>query len=254
MNLNPGIPEKIPSLSLILPIYNEERIIRQNILQLADTLKTICADYEIIAVDDCSTDHSKDILNTLSAEVKELKVISSLVNQGLGGSLRKGFCAASKELVFYTDMDLPFECIQIYRAGQTLKTAGLDLITGVRNNRKREEPWVRVFSSYLYNLLMRAIFQTKIRDINFAFKLIKRPVLEKLNLKSCNSFIGAEMVIKAEYLDYHIGQIDIHYISRKDSSSRLFKSRIILLTLWEILKNLPEIKRLRRRNGQISDC
>jgi len=253
MSRNPCDSKKINSLSIVLPVYNEERIINKNILFLNNTLKTICKDYEIIVVDDCSIDRSPEILITMSSQIEKLKVTRNVSNQGLGDTLRKGFSMVTKELVFYTDMDLPFDCSQIYRAVEILETTKADMVAGVRRNRIKEESVVRILCSFLYNWLIKNMFHIKIRDVNFAFKLIKKYVLDELNLKSASSFIDAEIVVKVNYLGYQIRQTDIDYIGRKDSGSRLFKPRIILFTLLEMLRYYREIKKLRKINEKVLD-
>lgn len=250
MALNPQVLKKIKSLSVVIPAYNEEKIIKKNILLLNDILKTSCEDYEIIVVDDGSTDNTATLLKELTFDIKELKVLRNEMNQKLGSALRKGFSIASKELVFYTDADMPIDYSEIYRACEVLELSQADLIVGVRRKTKSESA-LRALCSLVYNRLIEIVFNIKIKDINFACKLIRKCALEELNLKSKGSFIDAEMVIKANYLGYKIRQIDVNYFNRQDRRSRLFKLEEILFILFEMIRYYSKILNLRKRDEKI---
>lgn len=237
--------EKIKSLSVIIPAFNEEAIIEKSISLLFDELNKIAEDYEIIVVDDCSFDRTPNILEKLASKINDLKFVHNDVNEGLGSSLRKGFSMASKELVFYTDADLPIDYDEIYRAVKILKETRADFITGFRFNRT-QEPIYRIVCSFVYNWLIRLLFGVKIKDINFSFKLVKRDILKKLNLKAEGSFIDAEMIIKADYLGYKIEQIGVTYFPRRTGLSNLAKPGVILKILYEIIKYYYQIIKIRK--------
>ena len=145
--------EKIKSLSAIIPAFNEETIIEKSILLLHEKLKSIAKNYEIIVVDDGSSDRTPDILKELASKINELKFIRNDVNQGLGFSLRKAFSIASQELIFYTDADLPIDYNDIYRAVKILKETNADFLAGFRYNRYSESIYRIIYSSAM------AIFQ-----------------------------------------------------------------------------------------------
>lgn len=228
--------EKILSIAVVMPAFNEEEIIKRSIALLSEKLNEIAIDYEIIVVDDCSNDNTLKIINKLALEMPELRIIHNDKNLGLGGSLRRGFSLASKKLVFYTDADLPIDYQDIYKAKEIMDCTNADLVSGFRYSRGKE-PIYRIINSFIYNKLVSFLFNIRIKDINFAAKLIKREALEKLNLGSIDGvFIGAEMVIKASYLGYKIEQFGVNYFSRTEGYSKLGKPKYIFKTLIEILK------------------
>lgn len=237
--------KKIKSLSVIIPAFNEEAIIEASISLLDDKLKSIARDYEIIVIDDGSSDKTLTILKKLASKIKELKIIHNNTNQGFGASLRKGFSIASEDLVFYTDADLPIDYDEIHKAVKILEDSKADFLTAFKYNRA-SEPVYRIILSFVYNWLIRFLFRIQIKDINFSFKLIKRDILKKLNLKSEGSFIDAEIIIKATYLGYKIKQIGVTYFPRKKGHSASAGPRDILKILDEMIKYYREIRRIRR--------
>ncbi|MEI6832067.1 MAG: glycosyltransferase [Candidatus Omnitrophota bacterium] len=241
-----SLPDKLKShsLSVVVPAYNEEKIIETSIKALNTKLAAICDDYEIILVDDGSIDRTPEIAALLSSKLEFLKIIRNTQNQGIGTCLRKGFAAVSKELVLYIDADMPFDYDEISKAIIALDLAQADLVVGLRINR-REESVLRYICSIVYNLLMKTVFHLKLADINCAFKLMKRDVLANLSLKLRGSCISVELLAKANYLGYKISQVKLYYYPRKDTKSRLFKLHIIFQDLFEIFKNYKEIKRVK---------
>ncbi|MDP2924118.1 MAG: glycosyltransferase family 2 protein [Candidatus Omnitrophota bacterium] len=237
--------KKIQSLSVIIPAFNEEEIIEESILLLYDKLKNNVMDYEIIVVDDGSNDETSYIARQLSLVIKDLKLINNHTNQGYGSALRKGFSIASKELVFYTDADLPIDYEEIFKAETILRETGSDFIAGFRYNRT-VEPIYRIIYSFVYNCLISFLFGVKVTDINFSFKLFKRGILEKLNLESEGLFIDAEMIVKATYLGYKIKEFGTAYFPRKTGYSTLGRPRAVLKTLCEIIKYYQKIKEIKK--------
>lgn len=239
-----GHTMKIDSLSAVIPVYNEEQIIKESISLLASTLEGSCKDYEIVIIDDGSQDGTANLLSDLVSNVKGLKIIRSSCNQGLGAALKKGFLAASKDLVFYIDADMPFDYAEIVRAADMLEKNNSDLVVGYRSNRATES-CLRKFSSMTYNWLISSIFDIRVKDINCAFKLIRNQALKEVHLKATSLFIDAELLIKCQYQKCRIMQMGLEYYPRQGSISRLFKPQVILHTLFEVFKYYPEITKLR---------
>ena len=229
------------SLSVVIPVFNEENIIEMSMDLLDAKLKSICKDYEIIVVDDASMDRTPQITAQLSSRLKNLKIVRNHNNQGIGYCLQKGFNFASKEFVLYIDSDMPFDYGEISRAISMIDHNNADLIAGSRINRTAESI-LRYICSIIYNWLMRGLFSLKINDINCAFKLIKRDVLEKLGLNLRGSCVSVEMLAKASYIGCRINQIELYYYPRKETKSRLFKLHIIIRDLFEIARHYREIK------------
>jgi glycosyltransferase involved in cell wall biosynthesis len=160
-------------------------------------------------------------------------VVHPPVNRGLGGSIKTGFDAVRGDVVLYTDADLPFEMLELGRALRVLRHYEADMVSAYRLDRTGEGPRRAVYS-FVYNWLVQMAFGTRVRDINFAFKLVRRHVLEAARPVSEGSFIDAELVIRAQRLGFSIIQIGVDYFPRTRGVSTLSSGRVIRRMLTEM--------------------
>lgn len=221
------------SLSVIFPMFNEKHYICRTVAKNLDVLKDTTDDYEIIIVDDASSDGSERIVDELSSQTGCVKVVHHKTNRQLGGSLKTGFMAASKMNVLYSDMDMPFDLLEIKRALSILYEKDADMVSVYRLNRIGEGVKRCVYSVF-YNILIMLLFGIKVKDINFYFKIIRADLLRRLDLRSEGSFIDAEMLIKAKRLKAKVIQFGTVYFSREGSYSRLSSLSVILKILREM--------------------
>lgn len=239
-----GIPISVmrtPSVSLVIPMFNEALNIEHAMTAAVEACTKYTDDYEIIIVDDASTDQSPFLVACRAAENPCIRMIRHERNRKLGGSLKTGFAAASKDLVLYMDADLPFDPDALGRAMRAMAVTGADLIAGYRLDRTLEGPR-RTLYSYLYNGLIGVLFGWPHRDINFSFKLMKREVLDAVELKSEGSLIDAELIVKAKNRGFSIQQIGLDYFPRIRGESHLSSPRVILKIFAELWKLYPEMR------------
>ena len=230
------------SVSLVIPMFNEELNIEHAVATARQALLNHAGDYEIIIVDDASTDSSPEIVARLESEDPNVQVIRHEQNRKLGGSLKTGFAAARKELVFYMDADLPFDPEVLGQAMRAMWITGADVIAGYRLDRTIEG-LRRTIYSYVYNALIGVLFGWPHRDINFSFKLMKREVLETIELKSEGSLIDAELIVKAKNHGFAIQQIGLDYFPRVRGVSHLSSPKVILKILRELISLRSEMKK-----------
>ena len=131
--------------------------------------------------------------DSLARVNNRIKVIHHGKNRKLGGALKTGFYSAFKDIIVYTDIDLPFDLSRLKDLIPLVNE--FDIIKGYRAGKR--ESWLRIFYSKAYNLLINFVFNVKFSDVNFSLKIFKRAVLEDMDLKSEGSFIDAEFMIKA---------------------------------------------------------
>jgi glycosyltransferase involved in cell wall biosynthesis len=229
-------------------MFNEEETIEHAIACAASALAGYSGDYEILVVDDASTDASAEIVRRLELDDPRIRLLRHEVNRKLGATLKTGYAAARHELVVYMDADLPFDPQEIVRAIRVLEVTRADLIAGYRHDR-RAEGARRTFYSYLYNTLIGLLFGWPHRDINFSFKLMRREVLEAIELRSEGSLIDAELIVKAKNLGFVIQQIGLDYFPRTRGRSTLSSPAVILKIFRELVRLYPEMRHPRRRDS-----
>jgi len=235
-----------PSVSLVIPMYNEELNIEHAVAAAVESLTKYSDDYEIIIVDDASTDDSPRLAARMAEENPRIRIITHAKNQKLGATLRSGFAAAGKELVFYMDADIPFDPDVLGKAIRALQVTGADMIAAYRHDRTMEGAKRAVYT-LIYNWLIGVLFGWPHRDINFSFKLMKREVLEAIELKSEGSLIDAELVVKAKNKGFAIQQMGTDYFPRIRGTSNLASVGVILKIIRELIKLYPEMRVRHRR-------
>ena len=222
-------------------MFNEELNIEHAMNAAVEACTKYTDDYEIIIVDDASTDRSPFLVACRAAENARIRMIRHEKNRKLGGALKTGFGAATKDLVLYMDADLPFDPDALGRAMRAMAVTGADMIAGYRLDRTLEGP-KRTLYSYLYNGLIGILFGWPHRDINFSFKLMKRELLEAVELKAEGSLIDAELIVKAKNRGFSIQQIGLDYFPRIRGQSHLSSPGVILKILVELVKLYPEMR------------
>jgi glycosyltransferase involved in cell wall biosynthesis len=240
--------QKRPSVSLVIPMFNEEENIAHALGCARAALGRHSGDYEIIVVDDASTDRSAEIVAREASTEPRIRIARHEMNRKLGATLRTGFAAARKDLVLYMDADLPFDPDAVGRAIQALHVTRADVIAGYRLDRTTEG-FRRTVYSYLYNSLIGFLFGWPHRDINFSFKLMRREVLEAVELRSEGSLIDAELIVKAKNLGFSIQQLGLDYFPRTRGRSTLSSPGVIFKILRELVSLYPEMRHPRRREG-----
>lgn len=225
---------------MVLPAYNEQGNILQVIDKILKILPSVTYDFEIIAVDDGSTDKTADILVNLRASDARLKVIRHSRNLGYGASLRSGFKEAEKELILYMDADQQFDISDVIRL--TAFIEDYDIVVGFRE--KRRDPIYRSFFSYCFNLIVKSFFGIKFQDINCGFKLFKREALQKITLFSTGSIISAEILAKAGIHHSRIKQVAVNHYPRIYGRQTGSSLKVIFAILWEMGKLKMQMAKL----------
>jgi glycosyltransferase involved in cell wall biosynthesis len=237
-----------PSISLVIPMFNEEESIAHAIARSTDALEAFASGHEIIVVDDASTDRSPEIVRDLAARDQRIRMLRHERNRKLGGTLRTGFEAGRMELVLYMDADLPFDPHDIGRALRAMDLSRADMIAAYRNDRT-SEGIRRAIYSYVYNALIGMLFGWPHRDVNFSFKLMRRQILEAVELRAEGSLISAELLVKARNLGFVIQQIGLDYFPRTRGRSTLSSPGVVLTILRELAALSDDMRHPRRRDA-----
>jgi glycosyltransferase involved in cell wall biosynthesis len=223
-------------------MWNEEEYIDRALAaghRAARTLveKGDIGDYELIVVDDASTDRTGEIADARAAADPHVRVVHHPKNRKLGGAMKTGFQEATGDLILYTDADLPFDMAELPRAVRLLRDYDVDLVSAYRFDRTGEG-YLRILYTFVYNLLIRTMFGVKARDINFAFKLCRASLFDHVELKSEGSFIDAELVIRATRMGFEMLQFGVDYFPRTRGVSTLSSPGVI----WTILTEMRDLR------------
>ncbi len=241
--------EPFEKLSIFYPMWNEEEYIERALTAGRRACKQLVrsgdiGDYELIVVDDASTDRTAAIADRLADEDERVRVVHHARNRKLGGAIKTGFATASGDVILYTDADLPFDMAELPRAVRLLREYDADIVSAYRFDRTGEG-YLRSIYTFVYNLLIRTLFDVKARDINFAFKLCRARVFDHVELRSEGSFIDAELVIRATRLGYEMLQFGVDYFPRTRGVSTLSSPSVIttiLREMWQLRGDLQDIR------------
>lgn len=241
-------PERFALLSIFFPMWNEEAYIHRALVAAKEVCEQLVEvqdikDYELIVVDDASTDATARLADELAEADPHVRVVHHATNRKLGGSIRTGFAAAQGDVVLYTDADLPFEMLELIRAIRVLRHYDADMVSAYRLDRTGEGTR-RAMYSWGYNQLVRLGFGSRVRDVNFAFKLCRRRMLDHIDLVSEGSFIDAELLIRAQRLGFHVVQIGVDYFPRTRGVSTLSSPAVIGTMLNEMRSLRRELRTL----------
>lgn len=229
------LPDR-PSISVFFPACNEEETVEPLARKAAEVLPRLTGDYEIIIVDDGSTDRTPEIADRLAREMPNVRVVHHERNAGYGLALRSGFAASRKDLVFYTDGDLQFDIAELALLLPKIREA--DIVSGYKL--KRADDASRKFVSVVYNTILKVFFGLRIPDVNCGFKLYRREIFDVIRLRSTRGLIDAEVLLKAQAAGYVVATVGVHHYPRTHGTSR-YRAKEIVLTivqLWELWLDL----------------
>jgi dolichol-phosphate mannosyltransferase len=221
------------SLSLIIPAFNEATGIRQAIEEADSALAGLLAQYEIIVVDDGSSDEtSMEVINA-AKEFPRVRLLRHPENRGYGAALRTGLEAARFDWVAFTDADCQFELADL---GSLMPLAdSYPVVVGYRMDRK-DSPRRRFFS-WGYNLLARSLLGTGVRDCDCALKVFRRDAVQKLLPEDEGFFVNTEMLARARQMGYAIAEVGVRHRPRLRGTSKVSMLDIpriikVLLPFW----------------------
>jgi glycosyltransferase involved in cell wall biosynthesis len=243
---NPPVAVRpLRSVSLVVPMFNEERSVSRLLDVAIPALEEHTDDWEIVLVDDGSRDATLSLAQARAEKEPRLRVIAHASNRGLGGALRTGFATARRDWILYSDCDLPWDFAETGRLFRAAEITGADVVSAYRLDRTGEGV-LRSLYSFVYNGLVHLLLGIVLRDVNFSCKLIRRSLLDTLRLRSEGSFIDAELLARCVARGAVIQQVGLDYFPRTRGLSTLSSPRTVLMILREMALLAPEIRADRR--------
>jgi len=226
------------SVSVFFPCYNEEGNVRRTVENALGVLEKLNADFELIVVDDGSSDGTGRIADEMAGRDKRIKVVHHPHNLGYGAALRSGFAAATKELIFYTDGDGQFDMNEMPPLLPLMEQ--WDIVSCYRLNRR--DPLIRKINAWAWTKLVCFLFGLRVRDVDCAFKLYKREIFDRIKLSSTGALIDAEILARAAGKGYRITQKGVHHYPRTAGVQTGAKPRVILRAFKELFKLHHQIR------------
>jgi len=218
------------SLSVFFPAYNDARTIGKLVADALAVMPALADDYEIIVVNDGSTDETAAVLDELARDDAHVRVVHHERNLGYGAALRSGFSHARKELVFYTDGDGQYDVRELARL-RPLLTSGVDVVNGFKI--KRADNIRRKLIGGLYNRLARLLFRLPVRDVDCDFRLLRRSAVAGVTLTASSGAICVELVRKLHAAGCRFTEVPVSHYPRAHSRSQFFTPRRVARTAWD---------------------
>ena len=221
-----------PSVSAVLPAYNEEAVIAETVRRTAAALTDLgVADFEILVIDDGSKDATAANASSADGARAHVRVVSHPRNRGYGAALRTGFDAATRDAVFLMDSDGQFDPTEISRL---LAMYGPDrVVCGYRIRRK--DTWARRFYHTAFFGLVRLGFGPTARDVNCAFKLFPRAVGRGLHAEG--ALVSTELLVRARRSGYRLMNVGVHHYPRTTGRATGANVRVVMRAfreLWQL--------------------
>lgn len=226
------------SISIFFPAFNDEGTIVTLVEDALKILPQTTSDFEVIVVNDGSTDATKRLLDELALRSDHVKIFHHETNMGYGAALRTGFLLAEKELIFYTDGDGQYAVEDLLEM-IPLMTKKMDVVNGYKTDRA-DKPYRKIIGA-LYNILARTFFSLPIRDIDCDFRLIRKSAIRKINLQSTSGIICVELIYKLHAAGCTFTEFPVNHYTRKFGDSQFFTFPRVLRTLigfWKLWINL----------------
>ncbi len=232
-----------PSLSLVFPAFNEAEnlpALLESALKIGELLDR---SFEILVVDDGSRDASAEILARWQQRDPRIHAVHHEANLGYGAALRRGLRAARGELVFFSDADLQFDLGEIQHL--LAHADEFEIVAGYRAPRR--DPLRRRLIARAWGLLVDGLFDLRVRDIDCAFKVFRREVLDAIPIESIGAFVNTEILARARAHGFRIKQIPVSHRARLQGRQSGAHPRVILRALIELTQLYGELHPRRRR-------
>ena len=223
--------KKKNSISLMFPLYKDKSTTDYMIRKSSTVLKKLKRKYEIVIVDDGCPEKSGELAKKVAKKFSNIKVFFHKKNLGYGAALKTGLKKCKNDWVFMIDGDAEYDVEDLPRLIKASKN--YDLVITYRFKKKYNT--YRIIISWVYNAILRLLFNIKFRDISTGSRLVSKKLIKRIKLKSNSPFMGAELAIKAGLAGYKVCEIGIHTYPTTFRSGSSVSLKNILLTLRDMI-------------------
>ncbi|HLE69008.1 MAG TPA: glycosyltransferase family 2 protein [Vicinamibacteria bacterium] len=220
-------------LSVVFPAYNDAGTIASMVVAARVAARRLADDYEIVVVNDGSSDHTAEVLSELESVFPELRAVHHAKNRGYGGALRSGFQTATKELIFYTDGDAQYDPREM-ESLFAVWGEGSDFVNGVKMG--RSDPFHRAIIGRIYHWFVRMAFGLDLKDVDCDFRLFRRAIFDRVELTKDSGVICVELMKKVQDHGFRIQQVPVHHYHRVYGRSQFFNFPRVARTLLDLAR------------------
>lgn len=233
---------KINSVSVFFPAYNLEAQIKNTVERAFEIVPKLVSNYEIIVINDGSTDKTAEILSKLSQKHPKLRIINHKANRGYGGALKSGLYQSKYPWIVFTDGDGQFDISELNNFLEKQSETGADIVIGYY--RKRRVSSFKILTSKIWEFVVFILFGLRVRDIDCGFKLISREVIRGISKLESErgAFISSELLIKSRKKGFKIVEIGVSHFARIEGKGTgrdlnvIMQSFVDLFSLWKKLR------------------
>lgn len=230
--LSAYMTQKVPELSLFLPAYNEAGNIEATVSKADKVLRKVATKYEILVVNDGSRDDTGKIVKAMMKTNPNIRLIEHNPNRGYGGAFKSGLYGSKYALVSFIDSDGQFDYSEVDKLLAHINN--YDLVIGYRL--KRQDNFLRNLNAFIWKLWMWFLFGLWVKDIDCAFKVIKKDVIDKIKLDTESALTSAEFLIKVKHQGYKLKEVGVHHYPRLAGSSTGANIKVIVRAFKESFK------------------
>jgi glycosyltransferase involved in cell wall biosynthesis len=208
------INKKLPTLTIFFPFWNEEDNIEHVVRAAIPVANQYAEKWEILMIDDGSSDKTMEIAQRLAKEYKNLRAIGHTPNRGYGAALNEGFTYARYDYIIFTDGDGQFDFSEIAKFINNIQS--YDMVIGYRKKRRDKNLFKRLLLMYLLKIWDLILFRFYFKDIDCAFKMFKKDALEKIMpFRSEGALISTEILAKAKKKGLKIKEVGVTHYPRE---------------------------------------
>lgn len=228
------------NISAFFPAYNEAENLEALTTKTVETLEKLADKWEVIIVDDGSKDNTEEVANKLVETYPGVRYIRHKVNQGYGGAVKTGLKEAKLDWIFFTDGDGQFDVSEMELLVPHSETA--DFVAGYRI--KRQDNFMRSLNAFAWGSMVRTLFglHGKVRDIDCAFKLFKRRVVDDYEFKASGAMISTELLAQSKKIGYTFKEQGVHHYPRTAGVQTGANIKVILRAFKELFALYSKLK------------
>jgi len=234
-----GIVNKLSSLSVFMPAFNEEKNIEAVVQEAVSAARKYTKKYEVIVVNDGSRDNTATLVQDLSKKNPNIKLVNHEQNLGYGGAVKSGLTACRMDWIFFTDADAQFHFDELGKFINVVNEK--TLVIGYR--KKRMDPFHRVFvAQVLLKFWNFVLFGLTVRDVDCAYKLFPSKLRDSINLETQSAITVSELIIKAKLAGYTIKQLPVTHYPRRFGEQTGGNWKVIMRAVLESFKLFKELR------------